>query len=253
MPYPALDGLRIGCVPYLNARPLVRGIEDRTAFDVPSLLADRFVGGDYDVALIPVFEAFRLPDAAIVDGVSIACLGAVRSVLLAHREPLAATAEIVLDPASRTSANLLRVLLAGRFHLAPRLVSSSADPLAARLIIGDPALAFQDRHPPGWHILDLGQAWHEWTGLPFVFAVWALRQGTAPQAADALRDVAADGLAHRREIAAGEPDPAAAFQYLTRHISYDLGPPEKLALIRFRLLLNNHGLLDPGSHQDRFA
>ena len=59
MPDRVLNGLRIGCVPYLNARPLVRGIEEHVTFEVPALLADRFAGGDYDVALLPVFEAFR--------------------------------------------------------------------------------------------------------------------------------------------------------------------------------------------------
>ena len=253
MSYPALAGVRIGCVPYLNAYPLVWGIEPRTTFEVPSLLADRFAAGGYDVALIPVFEAFRRRDVAIVDGVSISCLGAVRSVILAHREPLQDIEEIVLDPASRTSANLLRVLLAERFHIAPRLVPAADSPHAARLIIGDPALAFHNQHPPEWHILDLGQAWHAWTGLPFVFAVWTMRGGLAPEVAAAFRAVAASGMAHRNDIAAREVDPAAALDYLTRCIRFDLGDPQKLALARFRHLLEKSGLLEPAAEPIRFV
>ena len=253
MSFPALNGLRIGCVPYLNARPLVWGIEDHVTFEVPSLLADHFAAGIYDVALIPVFEAFRIPGVAMVDGTSISCLGDVRSVILAYREPFDEIAEIVLDPSSRTSANLLRVLLSDRFHLSPQLVSTSGNPNAARLIIGDPALAFQDEHPPGWQILDLGRAWHEWTGLPFVFAAWTLREGISPQAAVAFREVAADGLAHRKEIASREADPHAAFDYLAHNIRYGLAIPEKQALARFRHLLEKNGLLAPGGQPTQFV
>jgi len=279
----SLDGLRIGCVPYLNARPLVWGIEDRVTFEVPSLLADRFAAGEYDVALLPVFEAFRQPKAAIVEGVSISCVGAVRSVILAHCEPLESLSTIALDPSSRTSSNLLRILLAERYHIAPRftirpdepggtgvppmfggmlpsampcaqtggtpvpLASEATEPLGARLIIGDPALDFQNKRPPGWHILDLGQSWHEWTGLPFVFAVWTLRAGLrdSDAVAEALRTTAAAGCSARREIAASEPDPAAALDYLTTNIRYGLGEREKLAMARFRGLLEIHGLLPP--------
>ena len=253
MPASALNGLHIGCVPYLNARPLVWGIEDHVVFEVPSLLADRFAAGRYDVALIPVFEAFRLPEVTMVDGLSISCLGSVRSVILAHREPLEDIAEIVLDPSSRTSANLLRVLLSDRFRLSPHLVAASGNPHAARLIIGDPALAFQNQPAPGWHILDLGQAWHEWTGLPFVFAAWTIRHKLSSQVPDAFRDVAAAGLAHRQEIAAREADPAAALAYLTRAIRFGLGDPEKQALARFRHLLEQNDLLAPGGQASEFV
>ena len=287
---PILNGLRFGCVPYLNARPLVFGIEDNVTFEVPASLSDRFGSGGYDVALLPVYEAFRQPAAAIVDGVSISCLGAVQSVILVHREPLEEITSIVLDPASRTSANLLRILLAERFQLAPRLIDlqkqstggtelggavSSAEnrgmgilpmldeprlgkmpmPLSgdsARLIIGDP-LAFQSQHSSEWHILDLGQAWYEWTGLPFVFAAWTLREGLDPNIAAALRNVAADGMAHRKEIAAGDRNPNGALHYLTHHIRYGLADQEKLALNRFRQLLENNDLLDSGGKSASFV
>lgn len=243
MPDSALDGLRIGCVPYLNAHPLVWGIDGRVAFEVPSLLADRFAAGEYDVALLPLFEAFRAPEAAIADGISISSCGTVRSVILAHREPLESLSTVALDPSSRTSANLLRIVLAERYHIHPIFIPEATDPLGPRLIIGDPALDFQNKRPPGWHILDLGQVWHEWTGLPFVYAVWTLRAGLPTSVAAALRDVAAAGCLHRREIAAREPDPAAALDYLTNNIRYGLGNAEKLAMARFRHLLEIHGLL----------
>jgi len=232
---------RLGCVPYLNARPLLHGI--RAELEVPSLLADDFAGGRYDAALIPIYESLRLPGTRIVDGFGICSLGPVYSVIVAHRQPLGDIKEIVLDPASRTSVNLLRVLLAKRHFLAPKLVENSADPDAARLIIGDAAMEFQRAADAFWNICDLGREWTEWTGLPFVFAAWTLAENAPPETAGILRAAAQSGLAARPEIAALEPDPAAALDYLTRSILYIIGEPEKLAIRTFRCLLIECGLL----------
>ena len=241
--------MRIGCVPYLNAAPLVYGIEHQTVFEIPSLLADQFAAGRFDVALIPLFEALRFPDAVVVDGLSISCFGGVFSVILASRCPVEEIKEVVIDPASRTSVHLLRLLLSEHFGIAPEFVSSSSDPLAARLIIGDPAMEFQESRAPGWRILDLGKAWLDWTGLPFVFAVWTVRNAlpNVRQTASALREIARQGLAARSGIAVRQPDPAAAFQYLTQNIRYGLGPEEKLAISRFRELLVAGGFLSSTS------
>lgn len=226
---------RLGCVSYLNARPLLHGLEAELA--TPAVLSKQFAAGRYDAALLPVYETLGLPHPLIADGFGIGSRGAVHSVVVVHRQPLDRVPEIVLDPASRTSANLLRVLLAKRFQLSPRLVETSADPQAARLIIGDPALEFQRTMDPAWSVLDLGLAWHEWTGLPFVFATWTLAETAPPQTADLLRQAARAGLAARPEIAAREPDPAAALAYLTRSIHYPIGDPEKQAIRKFRELL----------------
>jgi len=239
----------LGSVPYLNARPLVWGLEERVIFDVPSSLSDRFAGGEFDAALIPLFEVLRIPGCRIVDGLGIGCLGEVFSVLLAHRSPVADLREIVLDPASRTSAHLLRILVWEVFHAAPAFVSRSEDSDAARLIIGDPAMDFQYAPPPGWNILDLGQCWHKWTGLPFVFAVWAVRPGhpDATALADLLRKTAASGLAARPDIAAREENPERAMDYLIRNIQFALGPLEKQAISRFADLCEARGFLAPGT------
>jgi predicted solute-binding protein len=211
--------------------------------EAPSLLADLFAEGRYDAALIPIYESLRLPGTRIVDGFGICSLGPVDSVIVAHRQPLAEVEEIVLDPASRTSANLLRVLLAKRLLLAPRLMKNSADRHAARLLIGDAAMEFQRGAEASWKICDLGREWTEWTGLPFVFAAWTLSENAPPETAGLLRAAAQSGLAARPEIAALEPDPPAALDYLTRSIRYIIGEPEKLAIRKFRSLLIDCGLL----------
>jgi len=229
-------GLRVGCVPYLNARPLVWGVEKEVRFEVPSLLSDAFAQGQLDVALLPVFEVLRMGELSAVDGLSISAKGPVRSVFVAHRQPLKDVSKIVLDPSSRTSVNLLRVLLADYFHLSPRLVTTSADPLAARLLIGDPALAYRKDLDPTWQVTDLGEAWFSWTGKPFVFAIWVFhtRCQNRDLVARLLRQVAAAGMLARGEIAAGTEEPPVALDYLTRSIRFELGAAEKAGFRHFR-------------------
>jgi predicted solute-binding protein len=242
---PLPHGLRIGCVPYLNARPLVWGIEDRVCFEVPSVLSDRFAHGEFDVALLPVYETFRLPAPIAVDGLSISALGAVRSVLIAHQKPLSETSEIVLDHDSRSSSNLLRVLLSGYFRSEARLINSSPDPSAARLMIGDPALRFRRNLSPEWLLTDLSEAWNQWTGLPFVFAVWVIRESVvAPELiASALRGIAVKGIAARPRIAEATDDAMASLDYLTHAIRFGLADDEKKAIASYRDRLISSGLL----------
>jgi predicted solute-binding protein len=235
---------RIGSVPYLNARPLVEGLRDRLTFLVPSRLASEFAAGRLDAALLPVYEAVSRDGATLVDGVAIAARGEVYSVFLAHREPLDALRRVALDPASHTSNNLLRCLFAEYLHLAPEFVAAPEDDSQARLLIGDAALDFR-RTQRDWSFLDLGAEWMRWTGLPFVFACWVLRDGLAEGAllAETLRDAKGRGLAARAEIAAEFPDPVFVEEYLTRFIRYELGEEERGAIALFAALLRKHGIV----------
>jgi len=116
-----LSSLRIGCVKYLNARPLIRGCPDGIEFDHPSLLCERLAKGELDVALVSSFEFLRNPIYRIVDEVSISSDGPVYSVVVAHRGDISEIKEIELDPASQTAVNLLRCLLA-ELNLGVRLI-----------------------------------------------------------------------------------------------------------------------------------
>jgi chorismate dehydratase len=107
-----VDSLRIGCVKYLNARPLIRGWPGNVEFDHPSALCQRLASGQLDVALVSSFEFLRNPIYRIIDGVSISSDGPVHSVVVAHRGVFSDIEQIELDPASETAANLLRCLLA---------------------------------------------------------------------------------------------------------------------------------------------
>jgi chorismate dehydratase len=242
---PSLEGLRIGAVSYLNTKPLIWALAaNQVEREVPARLADRFYAGELDVALLPIFEVLHHGGGSVADQVAIACDGAVFSVLVASRTEFAECGEIFLDPSSRTSAALLRVLIA-EWHPHLTVRDGTPPPDAARLLIGDPAIRFQFERRGDWRCQDLGALWKEHTGLPFVFAVWALRPGLRnPGAvADALRAGKVAGLADRARIAADQEDSAFALDYLTRFIRYDIGGPERAAITLFARLAARHGLL----------
>jgi chorismate dehydratase len=243
--------MRIGSVPFLNARPLVHGLPD-VVEDVPSRLAERFRRGEVDVALLPSFEALRRPECPIVPGGAVASPGPVDSVLLFSHGPLAEARTVLLDESSLTSAALARVLLAERsgdgvvFGPCPPEVDPRTAEADAVLLIGDPAMtAPRD----GLLVTDLAVAWRELTGLPFCFAVWLARDEEIARAAGPILDASrARGLARRREIAesaSAELSLPADYLllYLTERITYELGGPERDALGEFARLCRRHGVL----------
>jgi chorismate dehydratase len=251
-PFAALHGLRVGCVQYLNAKPLIVPYEGEVVFEHPAKLADQLAAGEIDVALVPVFEALRQADFPVVDGVAIASSGPVYSVVLAHRGPLKELQAVTLDPASRTSNNLLRCILA-EFHGIRPEYKPAGGPCCeiadheGLLLIGNQAIRHREQPRPGISYLDFGEEWLARTGLPFVYAVWQIRAEIPEPAkvAEALRAVKCAGVRRAREIARLQRDfdPAFAEHYLTHHIKFDLGDPEKAGLNRFRELLRKHGLI----------
>src|SRR5437016_7916714 len=157
----SLAPFRVGSVPYLNAAPLTRGLEEQVIFVPPSKLAEMLQQDELDAALVSVTEVLFNDRYDILDGIAVASLGEVKSVLLAHRKPLSEATEIFCDTASLTSVQLLRVLLAER-GLKPEfkpLVSYDAAALPDYvLLIGDPALDLL-LGPHEHEIWDLGAAW----------------------------------------------------------------------------------------------
>lgn len=241
----SLAPFRVGSVCYLNAVPLTRGLEKQVHFTTPSGLAEMLRRDELDAALVSVTEVLFDDRYDVLDGIAVASLGEVRSVLLAHRRPLEEAREVFCDTASLTSVELLRVLLAER-GLKPEF-----KPLAGydfnvlpdfALLIGDRALDFA-RASFQHEIWDLGAAWNELTGLPFVYAVWALRRGLDNAALRrhlrAARDFGLDTLDY---IILSRTDYDYEFRkdYLSWHIHYHLGADEKRGLARFADLLRRH-------------
>jgi len=239
--------MRVGSVPYLNAVPLTRGIEDQIVLSPPSRLAELLREDKLDAALVSVTEVLFNDRYDILDGIAVASLGEVKSVFLAHRRPVEETSQILCDPASLTSVNLLKVLLGERGlkpDFAPLPNYHDAAFHDAVLLIGDPALNFV-RAPHEHQVWDLGTAWSELTGLPFVYAVWALRRGAyTTQIRRALRDAKAFGLETLDYIIRERSEYDLEFRkdYLGWHIHYHLGADEKRGLLKFIELLRKHGL-----------
>lgn len=238
---------RIGSVPYLNAAPLTRGIESELIFATPAKLAEMLLRDELDAALVSVSEVLLRDRYDILDGVAIASLGEVYSVLLAHTKPIEEATEIFCDTASLTSVNLLKVLLAER-GLRPEFkrLEKYADAPAKDfvLLIGDRAIEFQ-RSPHAHEIMDLGTAWLELTQLPFVYAVWALRRGVENRdlkrelkEAKAFGMETLDTIVETRE----EFDEDFRRDYFEWHIHFHLAEDEKRAVARFGELLNKHNL-----------
>jgi chorismate dehydratase len=248
-PFPCLEQLEIGCVQYLNAKPLIFGYEGKIHFDHPAQLADSLSTGALDVALVSTFELLRMPDYRVVDGVSISAKGEVFSVFLAYRGDLDKIKTVSLDAASLTASHLLRCLLAEYHGLRPDYISSEvcADESAARLLIGNQAIDFRRSHGDDYRYLDLGAEWLKQTSLPFVFAAWLLRKNV-PDAAGAARELRAikqHGVSSIPEIVRCEKryDPGFETHYLTHHIRYDLGPDEKAGIEKFRELTAKYGFI----------
>jgi chorismate dehydratase len=205
--------------------------------------------GVLDVGLVPIYEALARPGYLIVDGVAIASDGPVHSVFLAYRGRLNAVRSVAVDPASLTSVHLLKVLLAEFYGLRPTFEPVAAPGTCdALLLIGNQAIDFRAEAPSGYEFLDLGEEWKRWTGLPFVFAVWLLRDdiGGVVAAAEELRTLKREGVRQIPEIVAAETSRDCEFvaRYLTQHIRFDLGTSEKTGIGRFRELLEKHRLLD---------
>ena len=258
--------LRIGCVKYLNARPLIHGGEGDVDFDHPSALCNKLAAGKLDVALVSSFEFLRNPIYRIVDDVSISSDGPVYSVVVAHRGEIDQIEEIELDPASETSVNLLRCLIA-ELGLNPRLARCSTTiwPTAAelktgrraRLVIGDQAVRFRQQYANEFSFWDLGEHWKKSVGLPFVYALWLIRPEVADQKqiADRLRNLRDQNVSHLDDLIAetvAVADPGLQKRELTReflsryyreHLRFSFGEREKEGLRIFANLCIKHSLL----------
>jgi predicted solute-binding protein len=255
------EDLRIGSVPYLNARPLIYGLNGCVTLCEPAELADRLRRGEFDAGMVPVAEVLSHGRYDVVDGVAIASNGPVRSVFLAHREPLAKLKRVAVTPVSRTSVWLLRVLLKQVHGIEPEFYPKPAGALLcdhqAMLLIGDEALHYSLKPASKSRgIWDLGEAWQKLTGLPFVYAVWALRRpvATGMSLPRVLRKAKEEGLAHLEEIVQAGELGTAEFrrEYYEKCVSFDFGEREKAGLMKFQQYLKDAGLIEE-CHELRFA
>jgi len=242
---PNKNPLRIGCVKYLNARPLISAWDSNVVLDHPSALCAQLARGELDVALVSSFEFLRNPIYQIIDGVSISSDGPVYSVVVAHRGEFGDVTEIAVDPAAETSGNLLRCLVA-ELNLKPTIGSTSSGD-SARLLIGDQAIRFRQRHGADFQFWDLGEQWKKLRDVPFVYALWLVRPEVqnGKSIADQLRALRDRNLTNVDNVIARETefDPEFCRRYYRDHLRFSFGEKEKKGLRAFAELCRKHELL----------
>lgn len=251
--------VRVAAVDFLNTLPLVAEfLEGRgpRAYRVerfsPAECAARLARGQADVGLIPSIEYARIAGLRALPEICIAAEREVRSVLLLSRRPPEDLERVAVDPGSRTSVALLSLLLGRGGRPAPALSPWSGTPERALaeheavLLIGDAALRARRA---GLHVLDLASEWSRWTGLPFVFAFWAVRDGvTLPGPLGEFVSTQQRGLqtldwriaeaARRAGVGIEE-----ARAYFHRHLRYRFGEQERASLRHFYDLAAGAGLI----------
>jgi chorismate dehydratase len=175
--------VRVGAVNYLNTKPLVYGFEQgemntelELVMDYPANIATKLLNGSLDIGLVPVAALLGMKCYHIISDYCIGCDGPVASVCLFSQVAMEDITTVLLDYQSRTSVALVQLLLKEYWkkevvfeHATGDFYNEVKDHTAA-LVIGDRALALNNRFE---YVFDLGEAWKEHTGMPFVFAVWA--------------------------------------------------------------------------------
>ncbi len=243
--------LRFSVVDFVNSRPLIWGLlEDpppgiEVSRDLPSVCADKLASGEADVGLIPSIEYQRIPDLRVVAGLGIAAASEVRSVLLVSRVSREKIRSVALDPASRTSAVLTRILLKRRYGVEPayRNTPGGTD---ADLVIGDPALKARLN---GHVVLDLAAEWRAFSGHPFVFAFWAVRPGVdAARASKLVRESYEAGcrdflLLVARESEESGLSEAVVEDYLRHSLHFELDAGDLEGLELFYRMAAEEGLI----------
>ncbi len=246
--YPINMLYQLGAVSYYNALPLIAFLKEKPVLAAPAALSRLLKIGEVDIATAPIVTYFENPNYTLVPGVCIGSRGPVRSVKLFFESPeinVHNVKEIYLDMESKTSAMLLKVLL--KFHfkrdlneitfyhpLPPRHVQS-------KLLIGDKAL----KQIPTSEPLDLGEAWTQWTGLPFVFAAWISRHMEVSEKAILEIQEARDlGVKNLNSIIPMKADlPFSVLQPYLQNLNYTLGAKEMEAIQLFKQYLQEAALL----------
>jgi chorismate dehydratase len=261
------ERLRLGRIGYLNVLPIYYPLEAgiithpfTIISGVPAYLNRLMVQGELELSVVSSIEYARYPDRyVIVPDLSISCRGAVRSVLLLSRAPVDQLSgqTILASSQSHTSVALLRILLTTQLGIefvfshgsCTEALASGGEPPVAMLAIGDEALRLRE-HPLYPYRWDLGEVWHAWTGLPFVFALWVIQRaaferwnGLLAEALETLSMAKEWGRSHLDEICwhalkegiLNLPQLQDYYQCL----NYDLNGDEKLGMERFYQHLAN--------------
>ena len=237
---------RIGAVSYLNTRPLLLGMEQSPFKDridliksYPAKIAQDLLEGTIDIGLVPVAIMPLLSSPQIVSKYVIGTEGEVASVALFSQVPMEQVECVYLDYQSRTSVALAKVLLTQYWKKEVAFIAATEGYIdqisgtTAGVIIGDRALASLSRFE---HVYDLGLAWKQHTGLPFVFAAWVANKPIPAEFMEAFDAANGYGLDHLEDVIALIPASEQVYdlhKYYTQNISYVLTPEKRAGLEQF--------------------
>jgi len=232
-----LTKIKVSAVSYTNSKPFVYGIihsgildQIDLSLDIPSVCANKLIENQVDIGLVPVAALLQIKDYQIISNYCIGAKRNVDSVFIFSNKPIKEIKTLQLDTQSRTSNNLSKVLLKYHWEINPELLNSElAD---AFVQIGDRTFANRDHYP---YQYDLAAEWFNFTGLPFVFAVWASNKPIPEDFKIAFNEALKYGLDHRKEVIAGLPKVKNLDleDYLTRKIDFNLDDQKLNALEKF--------------------
>ncbi len=223
---------------YLNTKPLVYGFEKgmmqgeiTISYDYPSKLEEQLKNKEIDIALLPVAAIPGIENAKVITQVCIGASKPVASVCLFSEVPLQEITHIYLDYQSRTSVELLKILLKEFYKITPVLLPATPGYIVAisgttaGLVIGDRAFALRKKFA---HIYDLAEAWQQDTGLPFLFAAWVSNIELPEIFLHNFEEATSFGLSHLPAIAAEKAIPDYnLMKYYTENIDYELNAGKK--------------------------
>lgn len=245
------DFYNISAVSYLNTKPFLFGLLQekldhwfKLTLDIPSVCADKLIKGHADIGLVPVAVIPSLKNPHIISDYCIGANGAVKTVALVSELPISNLSKIYLDYQSRTSVELLKILLRDYWHKDVQLLKSAPgyesriNGETGALIIGDRTIGLDRQYP---YYYDLGEAWKEMTGLPFVFAAWVANKPVSSEFVKEFNAAIGLGLSNIKKvidkIAFNHPY-FSLEDYFTKYIDYNLDGPKRKALKLFLKKIN---------------
>jgi chorismate dehydratase len=237
--------IRISAVSYTNTKPFLYGLQHSAiidqidlSLDIPSDCAQKLIDDKVDIGLIPVAATLNLPQWEIVSAYCIGAVGAVNSVFIFSNCDIKDVKRMQLDPQSRTSNNLARVLLKNFWKVQPELIvgasdySQSADNQTAFVQIGDRTFGKTNQYP---FVYDLAEEWQKFTALPFVFAAWIANKPIPANFIQEFDKALKFGLGHRKELLKELPQRSDfdLEDYLMHRLDFNLTDDKKKALYLF--------------------
>jgi len=238
--------IRISAVSYTNTKPFIYGIQHSSiidqidlSLDIPSDCAQKLIDDKVDIGLIPVAAALNLPEWYIVSDYCIGANGAVNSVFIFSNCDIHEVKTIQLDPQSRSSNNLAKVLMKNFWKVAPEQIinapdyAQSVDLHSAFVQIGDRTFGKKQQYK---YVYDLAEEWQKMTGLPFMFAAWISNKPIPQEFVDQFNTSLKYGLDRRPELLKELPKRDDDFDledYLMHKLDFTLTEDKRKALYLF--------------------